>query len=296
MRSTGVIRWRRGLIHAGLIAWGLAVALVLMFGVNPHATPASALQMHGALQRDDEVGIISHRGAAAVAPENTLSATSIAIELGADFIEVDVQLTADGVPVLMHDDTLDRTTNGRGAVSAHTFAEIRALDAGSWFSADFAGEQVPTLEEFVDLLAPAPTGALVELKGEWPEERISEVMDLLRSHQMLNRIALQSFELPTLEVLQELAPEYAKVLLTRELGEEVLETARELRVSAIGARAALYDDEPESVAHIRALGIGALVYTLNDEDRWAEAVDRGNDLVITDDPVQLGEWRDERAA
>ncbi|MGO1539855.1 MAG: glycerophosphodiester phosphodiesterase [Leucobacter sp.] len=291
MQRTVTAAYRRSLVHAGLIAWGLAVALVLVFGVNPHATPASALQAHGALQRHDNVGIISHRGAAAVAPENTLAATGLAIELGADFVEVDLQLTSDGVPVLMHDDTVDRTTSGSGAVGSYTYEEIRTLDAGQWFSAEYAGERVPTLEEFIQLIASSPTGALIELKGDWPEERIIEAADLLRSHNMLNTVALQSFELPTLEMLHEAAPEYARVLLTRELDDAMLETARELQVSAIGARAGLYDEAPETVAAIRALGIGALVYTLNEEAEWGEAVYRGNDLIITDDPVSLGEWR-----
>jgi glycerophosphoryl diester phosphodiesterase len=94
--------------------------------------------------------IIAHRGDTNVAPENTMAAFRVAINSGAEYIEVDVRLTRDGVPVVIHDGSLDRTTNGTGAVSKHTYAEIRHLDAGSWFSPEFAAERVPTLEEVLN--------------------------------------------------------------------------------------------------------------------------------------------------
>ena len=96
--------------------------------------------------------VIGHRGAAARAPENTLAGLRRARELGAAWVEFDVMLTADRVPVLIHDETLERTTTGRGEVARHTAAEIRALDAGGWFAPEFAGERVPTLAEAVALL------------------------------------------------------------------------------------------------------------------------------------------------
>ncbi|RMF25458.1 MAG: glycerophosphodiester phosphodiesterase, partial [Deltaproteobacteria bacterium] len=94
--------------------------------------------------------VIAHRGASGTLPENTKLAFAKAIDLGADAIEFDVQLTADNVAVVIHDETLDRTTSGSGRVSETTFDKIRALDAGSWFAASFAGLEVPTLEEVLD--------------------------------------------------------------------------------------------------------------------------------------------------
>lgn len=96
--------------------------------------------------------VIAHRGVSSEAPENTLSAIRRALELGVDRIEIDVQMTADGEVVLMHDRTLDRTTNGKGEVRKHSLEEIRLLDAGSWFSEKFTGEKVPTLEEVIRLI------------------------------------------------------------------------------------------------------------------------------------------------
>lgn len=89
----------------------------------------------------------AHRGASALAPENTLAAFRVAEEAGADGLELDVQMSRDGVPVVLHDDTVDRTTDGQGAVAALSLAELRQLDAGTWFDAAFAEERIPTLEE-----------------------------------------------------------------------------------------------------------------------------------------------------
>src|SRR4051812_30983838 len=93
------------------------------------------------------IAVIGHRGGRALAPENTLAAFRNAIRLGADYVEVDIRETSDGELVLMHDRTVDRTTNGKGAVKDLDFATIRALDAGSKFAPQYAGEKVPTLEE-----------------------------------------------------------------------------------------------------------------------------------------------------
>lgn len=108
--------------------------------------------------------IIGHRGAAAAAPENTLAGIRAARVQGAHWVEVDVKLTRDGVPVLMHDDRLERTTDGRGAVAEVDFADIRRLDAGSWFGPAFAGEPVPTLDELFALCAELGLGLNLEIK------------------------------------------------------------------------------------------------------------------------------------
>src|SRR4051794_34519268 len=96
--------------------------------------------------------VIGHRGAKAYAPENTLAGIRTAAQQGARWVEVDVKLTRDGVPILMHDDTVDRTTNGKGAAATLDFAELRRLDAGAWFGPAFAGERIPTLEEALALV------------------------------------------------------------------------------------------------------------------------------------------------
>ncbi|CAG0947487.1 partial Glycerophosphodiester phosphodiesterase, partial [Anaerolineae bacterium] len=98
--------------------------------------------------------IIGHRGGSAYTPENTLSAFNHALELGADGIELDVTLTKDNVPVVIHDDKVDRTTNGHGLVKDLMLDQIKQLDAGSWFNEKFRGEKIPTLAEVLDTIAP----------------------------------------------------------------------------------------------------------------------------------------------
>ena len=280
-------------LEAGLLAWLLTSLLVVVIVLDPNAASASSpLQLHGALQREVGVGIVAHRGAAALAPENTLSAFRIAIEQGADFVETDVQLTADGVPVLMHDPKLDRTTDGRGALASHTLEQIRRLDAGGWFSAEFAGEPVPTFEEFVELIDPAPTRAFVELKGEWPADRVGAAVDLLRARHLSHRVILASFERETLEAVRELAPEYATILLTRELDRGVVDYAVGLRVSAVCARDELLASQPARLRELGQAGIGTIAYTLNTERQWRRAAELGVDFFVTDDPPALTAWRD----
>lgn len=278
-------------LRSALLAWILVTLLFVIVAANPHAASASVMQLHGALNREGILGIISHRGAAAIAPENTLTAMRVAFEQDVEFVEADVQLTADGVPILIHDPTLDRTTNGSGPIAAHTLAEIKALDAGSWFGAEFAGETIPTLEEFVEALEPTTTRALIELKGIWQPEQVEALVEFLRSHYLVNRVALQSFELPTLEMLRETAPEFARVMLTREWDDVVAEQAVALQVSAVGARTKLFDRRPDLIEQLRTLGIGSLVYTLNSERGWTHAAEAGFDLVVTDDPVSLAGWQ-----
>lgn len=133
--------------------------------------------------------LIAHRGASAHAPENTLAAMREAKRRGAEWVEIDVKLTRDQRPVIIHDDTVDRTTNGHGLVAGLTFEEIRRLDAGSWFAPEFAGERIPTLAELLETvleqdlslqLELKPTAgddwetadiACAELKRLWPEGR-----------------------------------------------------------------------------------------------------------------------------
>src|SRR5882672_9051969 len=107
---------------------------------------------------------VAHRGASARAPENTLAAFAEAVRLGANAIELDVHLTADGVPVVIHDGTVDRTTNGRGDVGRMTLKDLRRLDAGAWFSSRFRGERIPTLEEALEW-ARGRCGLNLEIKG-----------------------------------------------------------------------------------------------------------------------------------
>lgn len=282
-------------LRIGLMSWLLTSILVVLIVFDPKAaTAANPLQLHGALKRSSEVGVIAHRGAAALAPENTLASMRLAIEQGADFIETDLQLTADGVPVLMHDPEIDRTTNGAGAVASHTLEQLRALDAGGWYGAEFAGEPVPTLEEFVALLRPAPTRAFVELKAEWPTASVIAAIELLRSEHLTNRVVLASFERTTLEDVRVFGPEFATVLLTRDLEPETIDYAIDLQASAVCARDSLIAENAHVVSALHDAGIGTIAYTLNEPAQWELAAGLGVDYFVTDDAAALTDWRDSR--
>ncbi len=142
------------------------------------------------------VSIVGHRGAAARAPENTLAALRHGLALGADIVELDVQLTADGHVVVFHDEQLDRTTDGHGPLSAHSLAQLKRLDAGSWFSPRFAGEPIPTLEEVLVWAQDAGIPLFIELKyhGRTDPALDTTVVAALVSHRMLDQVMLISFD------------------------------------------------------------------------------------------------------
>src|SRR5579863_1834901 len=126
--------------------------------------------------------IFAHRGNSGEAPENTLAAFRQVAGVGADGVEFDVQLSRDGVPVVIHDETVDRTTDGKGAVAGLTLAQLQVLDAGKWFGAAFAGERIPTLEAVLEVFRGASIRVNIELKtNRTPYPGLSQkVIDLVR--------------------------------------------------------------------------------------------------------------------
>ena len=153
--------------------------------------------------------VVAHRGASAYEPENTLRAFRRAIELGADMSELDVHLSKDGHPIIMHNATVEKTTNGAGAIKDMTLAELKHLDAGQ-------GERIPTLQEVIDLvrgdLVRGKSGLYIELKGEGTPQ---VVVETLRANQFTNRrqVIVGSFQPHLVRETKELAPEIATSLL-----------------------------------------------------------------------------------
>ena len=144
---------------------------------------------------------IGHRGAAGHAPENTLASIRKAANLGARWVEFDVMLSHDGIPILMHDNTLNRTTNGKGPISAQSLNDLRTLDAGSWFDKSFADEPIPTLAETLLLAEALGLGCNVEIKPapETSEETAKAVIEVVNSSQIPFSIIMSSFRKPLLE-------------------------------------------------------------------------------------------------
>ena len=129
-----------------------------------------------------DMDIIAHRGYSAIAPENTLAAFQAAVEYQAQGVELDVQLSADRVPIVVHDSTLNRTTNGEGSVHTKTLNQLQSLDAGSWFSSEFIGEKIPTFQTVLDLLKNTKITIYAEVKEtDFCQAMISEILCKLLS-------------------------------------------------------------------------------------------------------------------
>jgi glycerophosphoryl diester phosphodiesterase len=158
--------------------------------------------------------IVGHRGAMGHAPENTLASFARALELGVDAIELDVHLSQDGEVVVIHDEQLERTTNGRGLVRDHSLASLKTLDAGSSFSPDFQGESIPTLAEVFELVADR-VPLVIEIKNlPMPHADIeARVLDVAAHADALERIQVISFDHPTVKRVRELNDDIATALL-----------------------------------------------------------------------------------
>jgi glycerophosphoryl diester phosphodiesterase len=268
------------------------IATVLVIVLTPGKWSASAAQLMGPLRQPGEAAFIAaHRGDRADAPENTLAAFEAAVTSGTDFLETDVQLTADGFAVLMHDATVDRTTDGSGAIADLTLAQIRTLDAGSWYDPAFAGTTVPTFAEFLDLLVREPdVTALVELKFSWSVEEVAPLLSGIYFRGLQDRIVFASFSPRSLDALQAADPVFPRVLIRHTLPLDPVAVATRYGVIAIMTRASALEEQPDAVSEMHDAGLGILLYTLNNEDRWGEALAWGVDGIVTDEPSALDSW------
>ncbi len=233
--------------------------------------------------------IIAHRGASAYAPENTMAAFNKAFVLGARFFECDVMLSADNQLVVFHDETLKRTTSGRGCVSASSLESLQKLDAGTWFSKRFAGEKIPLLSELLQWLVFTDTNANIELKpnsGTW-QKTTMEMLSQLYKHWPANKPLplISSFEWEALQLCRSLAPEMPLALLLDTWETNWLEKAKELRCYSIHFnRKAL---NAERVQAIKGAGFFLFAYTVNRKRQAKKLFEWGVDAVFSDYPDLL---------
>lgn len=229
--------------------------------------------------------VIGHRGAAASAPENTLESIRRAHRLGARWVEFDAKLTADGTVILMHDETLERTTNGRGRVAGTPYRAIARLDAGRWFGPDFAGARVPRLEAALELVAALDLGANVEIKPCPGRERetAAAIVRLVRRcwPARRDRPLITSFSMASLETARDIAPELPRGLLA--WGNPEL-WRRECGRLGCGTFHCSSRFLPADLGAVRAAGLGLAVYTVNSRDEARQLLSRGVDCIITDRP------------
>jgi glycerophosphoryl diester phosphodiesterase len=266
-----------------------ALALVLLAVVSPDSTrvaAASPFVQEGAVR---DALVAGHRGDER-APENTLPAFRLALSSSAEFIETDLQLTSDGVPVLMHDWTLERTTNGAGPVWNRTWEQVQALDAGSWFSPEFAGTRVPSLDELLDLVQPTAKRVILELKGSWTASQVAPVAAAIYARGLEQRVILASFDIMSLAAVGTVADDLQRLVISRKVTGDPAILAGTCGAIGIVTSRAFLESDPDAVARIHEAGLGVMAYTLNSEDSWSEAIALGVDGIITDKPRAFEGW------
>jgi glycerophosphoryl diester phosphodiesterase len=233
---------------------------------------------------------VAHRGYSAVAPENTLPALAAAVLGGATFVEFDVRTTADDVPVVIHDRTLDRTTTGTGHVWENRWSDIAGLDAGSWFSPAYAGTRVPLLSEALDLLAPAHAELLLEIKPPATADQVKAIVAQLADRDLLDRTLVQSFDPEVVRLVRTVAPDVRRGLLRLGFGAETVELARELGVVCCNPSVADVLGDPATVASLTGSGVDVMPWTANDPAQWPALAAAGVAGLITDRLGELTGW------
>jgi glycerophosphoryl diester phosphodiesterase len=227
----------------------------------------------------------AHRGASGYAPENTLAAIRLAMEMGAEMCELDLQQTADDHLVVMHDDTLDRTTNGKGNLWEMTLAELQQYDAGSWFDPRFAGEKLPTLEQVITLVR-GKMKLNIEMKIHGHEREVEQlIVDTLRREKFENECVITSFDREVVNGIKSLRPELkvGYIFGWKEYNFEVFSGPVEL----LSAHYSLVD--LSFMARARASGKKVHVWTVNDQWLMRRLMALGVDGMITNYPDRLSE-------
>ncbi|RZU03657.1 glycerophosphoryl diester phosphodiesterase [Kribbella rubisoli] len=245
-----------------------------------------------------QLRIWAHRGNSSAAPENTAASDEAARRAGAEWIENDVRTTKDGVPVVMHDETVDRTTDGTGPIQSLTAAEVAELDAGSWFAPAFAGQRVRTLGAQLDGLKTRGGNLLLEIKGEHARSSVVRIVQEIQVHRMNGRVFVQSFEPQHLRWVRELAPELPLGLLRFALDPDpvAIAIAKDLELTSYNPSDAALQTRPGIIPELHAAGVAVNVWTVDDPNRWDALERAGVDGVITNCPAELAGWNAGRFA
>jgi len=232
---------------------------------------------------------IAHRGASGHAPENTMAAFRRAVELGAHFVETDLQITRDARVVAIHDFTLDRTTNGKGQVHLFTLEQIRALDAGAWFgdhgAGAFSGERVPTVKEILDFAKEYDVIFYLEIKSgpAWGIEHA--VVAALRDQNASARVVILSFDPSTLDSIHRLDSTMMTGFLCEHPTNDLVERTVRAGARQLVARGDLIT--PAVVEKAHHAGLQVVAWTINEEDQMRRLIATGVDGIITDYPDRL---------
>ena len=235
-----------------------------------------------------KVSAIAHRGFSAAAPENTLAAFRKAIECGPDMMECDVHCTNDGHMVVIHDPTVDRTTNGTGSVTDMALAEIKELDAGSWFGPEFVGQRIPTLEELLDLTK-GQSKLIVEIKDEGTED---QAVEIVQGRGMSDEVLLTSFHYRVGMRLPALDPGIPFIPLVYVEGKAIGDEAVRLADAAANANGSIFGVNyraitPDLIEATHAANMRQMAWTVDKEQDMRTLVDMGVDILASNDILLL---------
>jgi glycerophosphoryl diester phosphodiesterase len=233
--------------------------------------------------------VIAHRGSSARAPENTLAAFEAAFADGAKWVEADIKLSSDGMPILMHDERLERTTNGRGAVADMNWADIRKLDAGRWFSPAFANTPVTAMAELLAFACATNLRLNLELKPCPGRTQATVMVALIEAVKLWPETAppplISSLDVNALMIATQMHPGWPRGLLLDEWREDWPDVVAQTQASTLNIREELLTSD--ILAQLRGASLPVLAYTVNDPARARHLLQNGVRAVFTDTPAVL---------
>ena len=232
------------------------------------------------------MNVTAHRGVSSLAPENTLAAFIKAAELGCEWIELDVQLSEDEIPVVIHDKSVERCTNGKGIVSKMTLHELQALDAGSWFDRTFCEETIPSLKEALQLAQEQGLKVNIELKL-YPEDNIAllckKVIQVITELQIdTSQILFSSFEHQALSIMQTKLPQVRRGQLWKQIPDNALAMLEEINAYSVHCNYRYLNAQQAQL--VKQAGYQLYCYTANDPQQVKEYWGWGVDMMISDQP------------
>ncbi|MCM3781635.1 glycerophosphodiester phosphodiesterase [Neobacillus mesonae] len=230
--------------------------------------------------------IIAHRGAAGEAPENTLASFELGLEQGCDAFELDIHLSKDGEIVVIHDYTIDRTTDGTGAVQDLTLDELRKWDAGSWFDAKYTGQRIPTLREVFEL-APKDLIINVEIKGGLDAGIEQKLVSLMREYDRIETVVVSSFHFDSLQRLQDLNSSIKLGLLYHQDFQHHEHLPAAVGVDTYSLHPYFKQLTTSKLAAALENGLQVYPWTVNEAEDMKRMIELGSSGIITDYPGRL---------
>lgn len=236
--------------------------------------------------------IIGHRGGVAGYPENTLASFKKAVELGADGVEFDVQLTKDGEIVVIHDEFIDRTMSGSGLVKEHNLAELRKMSAGEFFSSDFKEQKIPTLSEVLEIVKDLEI-INIELKNHLPYPKLEEkVLKVIDEFKIRDKVIISSFNHYSLEKIKKLQPAVKTGAL---MAAKIINPADYVFKRGFDSlHMHFLTIDQKIIEKANFMGLQICVYTVNYPQPASELFDLGADMLISDDIEMLQQLRSEK--